>query len=60
MCASVSDRVSLCHSLTCICVRFLKSEVYKDCIRAEMAGCSDQTGLPGGLSGEAGDIQTAR
>ena len=43
-----------------ICIRFLKSEVYKDCIRAEMAGCPDQTSQPAGLSLETPDLQTPR
>ena len=48
---SVSGLLTKCH-----CIRFLKSDVYKDCIRAEMSGSSSGTGAsagcePGGGAG---------
>ena len=49
--------MSLCH-----CIRFLKSDVYKDCIRAEMSGGGSGSGpAPGcdlGLGGGAGHYRS--
>ena len=49
MVVCVSGLLTPCH-----CIRFLKSDVYKDCIRAEMSGSSSGSGASQGAGCETG------